>query len=419
MSVGKKDYSMPPALVLSREGTGFATVRGLSEGRMPITAITYVGREPIHYSRLCRIVEAPGFESDDRYMQWLAEHCMEQPERPVLFPTCDADALLLTRYAELLQPVASTWSTSFKNLTTIVDKSALYALAASAGIPTIPSLREPTREQVERWCAEYEPPYFLKPFYAAVPQCAIDGKNKRFRSAPELLDFVSQYGTRACVLQRQVAGGDGYIFDTYGLSDFNNRIVSYANHRRWRQFPPHVGVTCCGEIPVRSVENVDVLFDYTERLVRRTKYHGIFGIEWLLDRKTRQWYLIDFNARPFSSIGHLVDCGLNLPLLAYNELIGRMPPHVPQRPSLAHSYWLNLKADLSGLMTRSDISFFSWLRSVLRCRSFAYWSWRDPGPQIYRFWELARLVGRAVHRVARPRFNNPAAIPRSVRSVRI
>ena len=84
MSVGKKDYSMPPALVLSREGTGFATVRGLSEGRMPITAITYVGREPIHYSRLCRIVEAPGFESDDRYMQWLAEHCMGPESRPAV-----------------------------------------------------------------------------------------------------------------------------------------------------------------------------------------------------------------------------------------------------------------------------------------------------------------------------------------------
>jgi predicted ATP-grasp superfamily ATP-dependent carboligase len=374
-------------------------VRSLAEGHMPITAISYVRREPLHYSRHCTILHAPAhLDTDEEYVAWLAGACSRQNDKPVLLPTSDADALLLAKYSGLIQPVARTWSTSHEDLAAIVNKSALYTRAAKTGIPTPPSLMEPCIEQLEQWCAEYEPPYIVKPFYSGIAPCALRQKNKRFESSADLVGYAKQHGMRACVVQPMITGGDGYIFDTYGLSDSKHRIVSYATHRRWRQFPPHMGTTSYGEIPVR--ENVDILFEYTQRLISQTRYHGIFGIEWLLDRKTGRWYLLDFNARPFSSIGHLTDSGLNLPLLAYYDLTEQWPDDVPQRPTLKHCYWVDLIEDFKTLFTRSDIALTQWLQSVLRCRSFAYWSLRDPGPALYRLWELLPMSARVMRRAS-------------------
>jgi len=72
-----------------------------------------------------------------------------------------------------------------------------------------------------------------------------------------------------------------------------------------------------------------------------------------------------------------------------------LPDGIPQQPALKHYYWVDLLCDFRGLSVRTDIRISQWLLSVLRCRSFAYWSWRDPGPGIYRFWELLHLIAHA------------------------
>jgi predicted ATP-grasp superfamily ATP-dependent carboligase len=409
---GKEDPRKPAACVLSRVVTGLATVRGLAEGHMPVTAISYARREPLHYSRLCKIFRVPSYiETEEQYIGWLANHCAEQGGRPVLLPTSDVDALLLAKYSERIQPVARTWSTCYSNLAAIVDKSTLYLHAEHAGVPTVPTLKEPVPEQLEDWCSQYEPPYLLKPFYNGIPDCALNDKNKCFDAASALISYAKRYGMRACLVQRLMAGGDGYIFDTYGLSDSNHSIVSYATHRRWRQFPPDIGITSFGEIPVNFSGDVEILFEYTQRLIAQTQYHGIFGIEWLLDRRTGHWYLLDFNARPFSSIGHLTDCGLNLPLLAYYELTESLPDGVQQRPSLRHCYWINFIEDLKTLVTPPHLPLLQWVRSVLRCRSFAYWSLRDPGPAIYRLWELVPLSLRVLRRATSRRLGRVSGTP--------
>ena len=138
------------------------------------------------------------------------------------------------------------------------------------------------------------------------------------------------------------------------------------------------------------------IFEKTERLLSVIRFHGIFGIEWLHDKKTGQFYLIDFNARPFSSIGHLTACGLNLPLLAYRELIGDDLAGLEQRPVLKHKYWIDLLRDLRSSRLSGVMGWSDWFRSILRCRSFAYWDWRDPGPGLYRVLQIFTLVMRLV-----------------------
>ncbi|MCP5245168.1 MAG: hypothetical protein H6937_04120 [Burkholderiales bacterium] len=123
--------------------------------------------------------------------------------------------------------------------------------------------------------------------------------------------------------------------------------------------------------------------------------HGIFGIEWLEDKNTGIFYLIDFNARPFTSISHLQSCGLNLPHLAYQNLIADDLSGIETRPQLERKYWVDLLLDLWSFQDKlasREIGKLEWIRSLPICRSYAYWSWKDPKPGLYRFWMIGKLL---------------------------
>jgi predicted ATP-grasp superfamily ATP-dependent carboligase len=154
-----------------------------------------------------------------------------------------------------------------------------------------------------------------------------------------------------------------------------------ASHTRIRQSPRHFGTTSYGEIPARSADFPEErLFRLTEKLLSNFNYHGIFGIEWIEDKKTKNLYLLDFNARPFLSIGHLSNCGLNLPFLSYKELLMADIDDVPYQPRLKHKYWIYLIHDLKTLPERlkdGELSLFDWFKSITKSRSFACWRWSD------------------------------------------
>ena len=389
--------SRPPAIVLSYVVTGLATARGLWAGGVDVHAVTFEPWEPIRFSRSCHHVDLSGRGlSDDELVDWLLEFSKRFSERPVLIPTSDAHVLLLSARRDRLASHFRMFTTEHREVLRIVSKEGLYQMARDAGVGVVPAVVEPSYEQLESWTREHPAPYFVKPYYEGIEGSALRVKNLHFTNRDELLAFARQRGTARCIVQRQLYGGDGFIFDCYGYCDATGKVVTMASHRRLRQFPPNAGTTTYGEIPAAPVGHDEaVLFENTARLLSTTRYHGIFGIEWLQDRDTRALHLIDFNARPFSSIGHLCDCSLNLPLLAYRDLSGDDLTQVEPRPALRHLFWIDLRRDIScvrALAPAERPPFQQWLRSILTCRSHAYFSLRDPGPGLYRGLTMARLA---------------------------
>ncbi|MCH1487500.1 MAG: hypothetical protein L7S59_00850, partial [Pseudomonadales bacterium] len=58
-------------------------------------------------------------------------------------------------------------------------------------------------------------------------------------------------------------------------------------------------------------------------------------------------------------------------------------------------YWVDLLLDLwslQGGLDASTISVRAWLKSISRCRSSAYWSWKDPAPGFYRALMIIKLL---------------------------
>ena len=320
-----------PAIVLCNTVTGIATVRALAEWGVEVHACVFHPDDPLHHSRYA--TKIPCYQlQEPELIRFLIQYAKKLGRKPVLLPTGDAHALLLARHSAELEPHCRIWQLPYAELARVINKTALYQAAQAAGVPIIPSLSTPTLAELTEWSRHNDGPYILKPSYQGISSCKLSAKNLVLEDREQLLSYVRTHGSESLVVQRMLRGGDGNIFDCYGLCDRNGRVVSLTSHQRIRQYPPDFGATSMGEIPAPLPNPAEqFLFAATERLFESIRFHGIFGIEWLRDDKTGGFYLIDFNARPFLTIGHLRDCGVNLPLLAYRDLVGESLEDVDPR----------------------------------------------------------------------------------------
>jgi D-aspartate ligase len=404
-----------PAIVLCNTVTGIATVRALAQSGVEVHACVFREDDPLNDSRYASKIPCYHLQNDEAgLIRFVVQYARQLGNRPVLIPTGDAHALLLSKYAAELEPVCRISRLPHGDLARVVNKTTLYEAARVADVPTIPSLSTPTPERVSQWSRQHPGPYILKPSYEGIVSCKLRSKNLVLQTRDELLSYVRSHGAESLVIQRMIRGGDGNVFDCYGLCDRNGRVVSLTSHLRIRQFPPDFGATSMGEIPAPLPSREEqFLFAATERLLNRVHFQGIFGIEWLRDEKTGAFYLIDFNARPFLTIGHLYDCGVNLPLLAYRDLLGESLQDVNPRPAVVRKRWIYIAKDIDTFRilrtTDRRLSVLEWLASLASCRSFAYLSSSDPLPGVLA---ILRIVGRAikyVFRVGRPKHETAPA----------
>lgn len=379
----RHEGTMPAAIVLARGTTGIGMIRSLGQAGIEVHAFVFDKADPACRSKYCRHVEViPDDFIEDELVQQLIDYSRRLGNRPAVFPTSDKLALILSRHGDKLIDTCRIWINSAQGLESIVCKDRLYENAARAGVPIIPSIAGDEIDSVVNWSEVNAAPYLIKPFFEGIASASLKAKNVFLPTREELLAFVTANGSNSVVIQRALNGRDGYIFDCYGLCDRECTPRVLASHRRLRQHHPDFGATCYGVIPAGE-EFEKQIFELTQQLLAHIKFHGIFGIEWLYEKSTGRMYLIDFNARPFSTIGHLTSCGLNLPSLAYGELTSGLPSDLVLTPPLRRVFWVDFSRDMESFYAKfklGKLSVQSWLISLMGCRSYAYFSWSDPGP---------------------------------------
>jgi predicted ATP-grasp superfamily ATP-dependent carboligase len=303
----------------------------------------------------------------------------------------------------------------YAQLQNVVDKTNLYEQAEKAGLNTIPAIVAPTPDEVAAWSIVHPAPYLIKPVYAGVPTARLKQKNMVVPSREALLAFVNQGEMQSLIVQRVIPSANGYIFDCYGYCNRGGQVVAMASKRRLHRHLPDYGSCTMGEIPAYLDDTTEATrFEGTKRLFRQIRYHGIFGVEWLLDRNTGTFYVIDFNARPFMSIGHVAAAGSNLRVLAYAETTGEDICVLQQMPRLKRLIGVDLLRDLESFLVKrvcGNLSVAEWLRALAQCQYFYYADWRDPGPAFRGGWRifapsgLSSLAGRRLRwrRVTAPK----------------
>ena len=155
--------------------------------------------------------------------------------------------------------------------------------------------------------------------------------------------------------------------------------------RKLRQFPRQFGD---GSLTVGIWE--PEVAELGLRLLQGLQFRGTASVEFKRDAQDGEWKLMEMNPRSISQTAHAVASGVDLPYIAYRDVMGAPTETIATfREGVK---WVDLAKDFkSFLMTRQTggLDLGPWLRSWGGERCFATYAPDDPLPSILALAEFS------------------------------
>jgi D-aspartate ligase len=368
------------ALILRASPNSLSAIRSLGRAGLHVTVAAPANDPAIRWSRyVTRFVPLP--DISERAVEVLLSLPFAGAEKPFLLPTGDEDALLVAKHRE---PLAAQYCFVLPDhdvLEGIVDKARLYETARAHGVPH-PRFHVVRRaDDIDDAVEAVGTPCYVKPAMAHEWRRQRRGKLERASDAADLRqilrDFIAHDLTAIPV--EIVPGNDGDVHSVSTYIDSGGKPVAWRTKRKLRQFPVDAG-----DGSAQEITDVRAVADSGLRLLAHCGHRGPATVEFRRDARDGRFVLMEINARTILGQEMITRSGLDAPLLAWHDATNRPLPAVgPAR----RVRWVFLGPDYRSfreLRRRGVLSFFGWLQSVARCRSFAYFAWDDPAPFLAR-----------------------------------
>lgn len=388
-----RGFSHPALVVPCSSPNAYGVARGLSAAGIRVLGLDHTLETPLRYSRLLsfRLCPDPS-DSETGFVKALLEIAGEAQERPVVFPTQDLHALVLCRHhAELAKSVIFSFIDTAAALDCI-DKRRMYPRANAAGL-LVPETHFPgSPEDLLRILPSLDKfPYIVKPaakfeirdnrlcqnlyFYSKYRTKALRAANRA-----DLMDKFSDTWRSgfSTVVQEEIEGPARSLWAIDFYANRGSHIVAYHTGHKIRQFPSDFGTCTLGRSAMRSE-----LLGLCSSLVKAIRFHGIGNVEF--KEKDGRFYFLEINPRPWQWLHLATASGVNLPLVAYFDLLG-LSGTVPvcQKKSVV---WIDLRRDIKHLRlpykdlpSTERLGLLAWLTSLKDARTEAMSSLLDPFP---------------------------------------
>jgi D-aspartate ligase len=384
--------------------SALALTRSLGRSGIPVVRIHPSRLEGSLLSRYCAAVETcPHPRSEEALVVFLLG--LERRGAPeVLFPTGDDSAAFLARHQDVLRaryrlPVARP-----EVMSDLVDKQRQYARAQALGLPVPETYFPASAAEVRTLAARLESyPYVIKPLVShrwrapSVRDALGTGKGVR-ADAPH--DLVAAYESvcrvdRRVMIQEVIGGSDDRLFTFLSYLDEQSAPLGYCIRKKIRQFPVDFGNCVLTESCFDPIVR-----DQSIRLLQGIGYHGLSGVEWKLDPRSGRYLLIEVNPRAVYTTAIAPACGVDLPVIAFRDLIGeRVLPTDRFREGIK---WIWLTSDLRAafeLHRRGELDLRSWWRSIRGEKVHAVFAGDDWRPfAAFIFGDLQKGFARFVKR---------------------
>lgn len=378
------------AIVMGLDVSGYGLVRALARARVPSVGLWRRSNECGRFSRYCTAVQvAP--DDDAAWLDALVRLAARY-DRPVLFPSNDRYAEILSRHRETLAPVTRFHWVDGATFGALIDKSQMVRVAERAGLP-VPRTYRPTGPDVAAEAAQFVYPCVVKPTTAH--RATLPGGQKALvcRNAREL---VAVHEQRPALLghtlwQEIVEGEDDAIYQGTTLALRPGEVAAVACVRKIRQFAPGFGITSYGR-----TEWQEQVVEQSTRFVAALGWTGIASVEFKRSARDGRFYFIETNPRvPWYNV-LFADAGVNLPVLSW---LGLTRPDMPlpvmrQRDGVG---WMSLVSDVASFWQRradGRLTARAWAGSLEDVRSFAWYETADPMPAVAAAARLPVLAWR-------------------------
>lgn len=384
-----------PAVILGEATShtlGF--VRSLGGRGIPTIAIS-TKAAPAIWSRYCagflRVDNEPGLLS---LLGEIAE-CVSR--KGALIATGDREVLFLSRNREELAGRYRFALPSADVLERLANKRSQYQFAETLGIQ-IPFTYYPTTQMdVERIAGVIRFPCVIKPAYSHLWRERREEDNRHWEALKatevatpdQLRSAYSRMGESGVdlLVQERIAGSESRLYSLYVYMNRDSEPLASCVIQKLRQWPPEYG---SGSHSVTCRE--DRIAALGLRLLKESRYVGLSNIEFKLDPETESFKLIEVNVRSGERIALTVAAGLDLPYIAYRDVIGEPLDAVGVYKTGIS--WVNFINDTAAFFShyRKQMSWLRWLSSIAKVSSHAYFSWKDPLPLLEHVWQTSRKI---------------------------
>lgn len=392
-----------PVVILNMFYSGLGIARDLAGKNVRTVGLSASRGIYGNFTRFCEVRSAPNSQEEPEELARTLLHISSELGGAVIFPTRDADVLMLDRFRDELARHYRLAIPPHDCILRVMNKHSLAATALRAGIPTPRTIVISSSTELHRVEGEVGFPCVLKPVFAVSWRGAESwhkvGARKavrvnNFRSLEREYEVLSQVDGEILV-QQWIDGGSSQIVVLGGYVRHGGELVEYFTARKLVQSPDDFGTGCLVEsTPIPEI------VELSRRLCKALNYEGMAEIEYKYDRVSGQFHLIEINTRHWDWHRLGVASGINLSWTAYCDLTKRPLDCRPKETE--HAKWIAEDAffiyALRGLIRRQLRMRDLWDKVSGR-RLYGIFDWSDPRPGLrYCFLEFLPSLTRSIFR---------------------
>lgn len=334
-----KVQQIPVVILGANFYTALGAIRTLGRRGIPVYALDY--HFPTAYALSSRYVTrkilCPNVNTEESGLaDFLIDLGKEFPAKPVLMATADNYALLISRYAEQLADYYIFPDNKAGLLEKIIDKKGLSQLALEHDLRIPQTYIVDQNSDLSEIYRDIKYPCIIKPalshkFVKIFRQkCLLTDNKTGLLSALE----TARVSELEVMVQEIIPGFDDrmYVFDVY--VDRQGRATHTFSAQKLRQFPINFGSSTLTH-HLYDQEMIELGLDYIKRL----GYRGYCEIEFKKHPSTKEFYMIEINAR-LSTLNVLFDkCGIEFVFIMYKDLIGEPLPDFHLKEEKPWAFW--------------------------------------------------------------------------------
>lgn len=390
-------HTVPVVFLGANYYTGLSGIRTLGRRGVPVHALDYDFSSA--YSLASRYVRrkvlCPNVNVDEQGLaDFLVDLALKIGGKPVLIPSHDAYALMVSRHSKKLAEHYLFHRMPEGLHEKIVDKQGLYELAVEHGLKMPLTFFPSSPEEDLAAAAQVGYPCLVKPSISHLFVKVFRRKLFIVRNREELSAALSRCREARIevMVQELIPGFDDQMFVLDVLMDQNGGATHTMTAQKLRQFPANFGSsTLTHQFPVPELRGPGVEF------LKRIGYRGYCEFEFKRHRATGQYYMIEINAR-LSTLNSLFDaCGIEYAYLIYRDLLGQPLPPVHLDEHLNYAFY-HFYEDIFSVREYRRTGQLTWsqiIKPMLKHKKvYAVWAADDPLPALH----FLRLILRRLFR---------------------
>ena len=306
--------SLPAAVVDVGFVNGLAAIRSLGHAGVRVLAVDHRPSALGFRSRYAEPFLCPDAHADPT--RFVAS--IRALGEVVVFPTHDGQLNLIAQHLGDLQVLAP--FPEWEILERVQSKREQLERAVNAGVD-VPQTRYPrTAAEARAAAEEIGLPVLVKPEHHVGFKQRFRRQAFRCETVDELEAAYRRAEEFAPMVQELIPGGDDTLYTVGSYLARDGRPLGVFSGRKLRQTPPVIGTCRVGEA-VWVQDAVDAAL----RLLAAFDYFGLSQVEFKRDPRDGKFKLMEINPRLWQWHSLAAACGVDLPRIAYTDLVGETP----------------------------------------------------------------------------------------------